>query len=965
MSNSISVVYRQKGVTQNSYTVQSLTDVIKTVKSTELKDLVNQIKSLSNSASEEAVKDLKKTLPAFYPTLSALEPVTPTGIIQFDIDSKDNQDLNMDELLENIKNHPSTIFVFKSPRNGLKFGILTDFKEGRNERQTELKQRFKYCYELVLSSLLDINEIPNFKDDGSCNRLNQACYLSFDSNAFVNENAELLVINDSSKEIISLQKYPNLHTKGSQSSCSPDFVKELLSYIPPTYSYDDRRPINYAVCKVLGLEEGIQLLIYHWQKDHKKTERVIRSQMKYLRDSNIGVLINEAKKNGYVRVNPPARNKILPKLSSIKLPPILTPEEGKQKLESIIDDFFTNRKNAYVAISVGAGKTKSIIDKLADPSMSNKKVLLLVKDHRLAMQIENDLRIEIKKRKSSLSGFNPEYFKYKNNVVRIKGKDRPIRIEDELLSIESPDEYKKIESQILKMDYFGKLPHENKITNTCNYTEQFENKANVRIMTHNEWFNNPSAWSNGVEYIIEKTFVDPEGEIREVCSIKPSDKVNVWKADYVVIDEDITDIDKEINRSEESESDSNFNSIKIIIRSLNSGLSLLDSLKCIQIQNQIKQDDKLNFKTTGSGKYIKSNPKYSEILKCLALYIATQDKYCLSGIYFENGKIKVNRLKQITERYRNTPTLILDATANESVIQQVYPNYEYTKLNIKSNIDVNLYQLCNENFIKSFLQKNNNLTTVIDGLKKIVGQYKNVGLITYQNLEGMENFYRYLADSLNIKVCTYFGKLRGLNMFENVDCLLIVGRHNLDSGQFNKLAKAIYNNIEFSSYDKVDIDKLVRMKSGEAYSLINTEYEDSRLQAIYEHKNISETIQAVGRGRPIYGKKKDIYLFSKESLGIDLEVTDFFKYEDYFYEKIINSSTLEYLHSLGTISIENKKLEQYFIDAGVTEKINVKYLKKEILNELKESGFVEHVSKSKCLVSTLVKNDTHTDMAIQ
>lgn len=69
------------------------------------------------------------------------------------------------------------------------------------------------------------------------------------------------------------------------------------------------------------------------------------------------------------------------------------------------------------------------------------------------------------------------------------------------------------------------------------------------------------------------------------------------------------------------------------------------------------------------------------------------------------------------------------------------------------------------------------------------------------------------------------------------------------------------------------------MKDGKSMTLTTNSFKNTLLQATYENWCQSEIVQAVGRGRPIHGKPMDVYVFSDESLGSDVEVFDFFDFD--------------------------------------------------------------------------------------
>ncbi len=930
MNNNIICIHKSKVTSASTESTKPISEIIDEIRMPIFQNLVQQIHSAEDSDS----KKLKLNLPVFYPTLSSINFLTPTGIIQFDIDANDNLEINLEDLATEIKKLPYIQYAFKSARNGLKFGVLTDFNSTLLDKNDRKKEFIQY-YEQTLVILHKDVSIPFIADD-SVKSINQACYYSCDPNAYFNEFPQ----SKSLYEIVKKKQNETIVVKSFDNSkanlqFSPEFVQKLLSYIPKNYSYDRRMPINICICILLGLEHGIKMLQAHWLKKPEELKTQIISQLKSCPDSNIGVLINEAKLYGYLDTTGRARKKLRPKASSLTLTELSSPHEASEKLKATIQDFFFYTKsNTYLSITVGAGKTKEVIEILAKPELSGVNILYLVQNHKLAIQVEKDLNNEINKHKTSFKGFSREKFEYRNSVFRIKGKAQ-------LLSDDSD----------ITMDYFGKSYGSDNVTESCPYTDQYESLANIRIMTHHEWFNKPSKWANGVEYIVEDSYLTPDGDLVEHSSIQPSTNPNYWKPQFIVIDEDIITIDEDFKQTTENNT-SQHSSIKNILFELSLGKSIKSVLP--SYKNQIFSDNSRNYKSTGSGKYIGKNEKYSEILNSFDEYLLTNDDVWLRGIYYKNDELHINRLKRVHYRYQNVPTLILDATANELIINKVYPNYKFVKIAVKSNANVNVYQMENSNITKSYLEDPKKRKTFVTGLKKKIKDYLNVGLISYKCIPGDDEFIERFASELGVKNFMHFGNLRGSNLFENVDCLLIVGRHALPQNSNRKLTEAIFG---FGDYCDIRCysDKPVRLKDGNVVTLNNSIYINAELQAAYEYASVSETIQGVGRGRIVYGCKKDIFLYSSESLGTDIEITNFFKYENYFENCIIDDTYRNFFESLEEIETSNKNLAKILFEAGYKTSGNiinfVKNNKDDIITEIESYGFERHSVNKKILIN--------------
>ena len=947
--NILNCIYKA-GVRTEQETKVTISEIISQIKSKKYSYQVQEIQKASSNGLEEIKSKLKLDLPVFYPTLISSKPEVASGIVQFDIDVKNNPNLDMDELATFLCRLPSTYYLFKSPNQGLKFGVLTDFSNVLNENTEQLKYRFKFSYNYILDLLHDLDFMPNFEADASVASIKQACYLSHDTQAYLNECAIPISVNDESSKIAFQGSSKDINLKIATSheiSSNVEYIRELLNWIPKYLGYAERRPINYTVCGLLGENSGVNVLLAHWIGDSHKLQKQIFNQLKYQQfESHIGTLVNAAKKYGYQTAHGCARNKLIPQPSKSKLPELLSAEQAELELKHTINSFFETRDNTYISISTGAGKTNCVINILAEVKMAKTKVLVLVKNHELGEQIESLLKDEISKRRNLYKEFSIERYKYKNSVIRIKGQSQPLFKGSgiTMCSEGNSNSGKFLAPNDCNDNCF--------LQGECDYTEQFTSLTNIRIMTHNEWFNKPSKWSNGQDVKILRIYENPFGDHIEDYTVSPAKSGPSWRPEFIVIDEDIMAID-EIDRPKEDIS-SPHSSFKTIIENLKVNNNLVLALNRSKLL--ISENSKDNYKTfykNDKNKYEK-NPNYSEILNCFNKYLVTSESSCLNGIHFKDDTLYINRLKQVADRYKDTPTLILDASANSKVIEKVYPNYKFVKLTVKINSEINIYQMCNANITKKHLEDAKNLSELVTGLKIFIQDYKQVGLISYQSIEGESKFTETLADKLGVNLFAHFGDLRGLNTFENVDCLLVVGRYSLPQNQTEKLAKAIYSVNELENDERTYLPKIVRMKSGKAYSLDNRIYNNSLLQSVYEHKSVAETVQAIGRGRLIYGKPKDVFLFSSESLGLDIEITDFFRYEDYFIKTRLSESVIEKIKNIGFLDTRTKQIALLLSEIDFEVKNNVenfvKNHKPHILDELKHAGFRPHNQISKFLI---------------
>jgi len=816
---------------------KSLTDIIRLISGGHYQGLIEQIREAKESGNDEDSRNLKNSLPMFFPTVeifnknSLAEDSVPTGIVQFDIDVKDNLDLDFDQLKQAVCKIPEVIYAFESPSGGLKFGVLTDFKKNDSDDLLVLKKRFNKAYELTLAYVQKFVEI---EDDEHMANLKWSCFLSSDKYAYHNPDCKILIINDQC-----LYTPPKMVVVNGQ-DVSVEQVSEWLGYIPPDFEWGERRAINYSVFSCLG-QAGIPLLFNHWTTgDREKLTKDLESQCKSREYGSVGYLINVAKQHGYKPVTGRARNKLMPKVSEFEFPPLVSHDQGMGQLNQHMQEFFDTGKSKFINVSAGAGKTNAYVQflknlpKRNDWSRYNKKrILLLVPTHKLAEEIKEKL------------GTHVNHLQGKYAACERKKNLEPYRI----AKISAP-----IEQCMEGCHLFE----------TCAYIRQFDDVlTSIRIMTHSELINSPSAWLYG--------------------SVKGHPRQGGWKPDYIIVDEDW--LTKE--EYTESYSNSDYDSIRNIIHICGTGVSLEDAVlanipqllkdNVTMVEGKLKRPVYKNTKQYIADSKSATGDQQSEILKRLSEFALTGDVDCIRPIRYVNKRLRATIIKPIAERYKDTPTLFLDATADEAVVKELL-DVDFHSVAIKPNDDVSLYQLQGKIVLKPELETSEFRNQLIEGLKNLSSKYQRVGLISYKTVDGVPgNFSGWLARQCGIEVFGHFGNIRGVDCFKDVDCLIVVGRYRIPDYELESYSYGVFGK---SSNDKEYVDVPVRMKGGCTMTMNNRPFVDSEMRRIKKHFSDSETIQAIGRARLIHGGKKDIYLFSHESLGADVEVADFFELGD-------------------------------------------------------------------------------------
>lgn len=688
-------------------------------------------------------------------------------------------------------------------------------------------------------------------------------------------------------------------------SATADDVTEVLSQVPNTLGYEERFPINCAVFSVLG-EEGKSILSNHWATDIKeKLKSDLDYQLKHMKFGNYGTLVKEAKKYGYKPKTGKGRKNIEVKLIDNKFEKLLSPDEASRQLREIAKDFFQRKRSCFVNFTTGAGKTRTLIEILATEMAWNKQILVLVPSHDLGKEIEKDFNEAKLKLSSNVEGSRAK-------VIRMEGRDSLCEYKPLL------NKYRDVGEPLPWQECLYGCPHHG----VCRYTSQFKNSIfqNIRIMTHSEWVNQQSVWFHGT-----------------VPGQSKGKHKRRWIPEFIIIDENI------INPPNEpiTEDGRIFQSIWKIVSQVNSGKSLQEAV--VEYYDEVVSDSDKNIKPKKPkfivGKYYldallesKKQSSYSEILERLFQYCVSEDPNYLKGMWVEDNKLNLLELRLAEDRYKNIPTLFLDATANKSVIRQLMPDIEFRSIKVKSNDHVKIHQLSNSTVTKHWLKNPKHYSTLVLGLKKIIQPYKNVGLITYLTIPTTKNFDQKLAGDLGITTYAHFGGPRGVNKFSDVDCLLIVGRHFIGTEPTRNYAHAIFNH--FTEYESTYLHRPILMKDGSCVGISNMVPLNELHYAVHEHFSKSETKQAIGRARPVYGVAKDVFILSNESMGDDVEISDFFKWADYFDSPILSDEVVQKVTDNGFLYLQQSDMmEELELTVNVVKKNRI-----EIMGELVDAG---------------------------
>lgn len=912
----------------------------------------DQIKEIQNEPDEKKQKKLKKKLPSFKPTLN---DGIANGIIQLEIDPKDNPDLDINETKKVISNLQEIVYCFLSPRKGLKFALLSDFEQHNNDISRVTKDRYVKAYNRCADYILSHIDA---KLDDSLSSIIQDCFVSFDPDVYFNNECERFVLNEQCQYVEPVTNNDQKLTFNNNDQFLHDEINYILSsFIPRDLKYDERIIINWSVFNILG-DQGFPVLFNHWtKKERDKLKEQLHTHSKYICDNDIGTLKGIAQKSGVYKTKSPVP-------ISYKFPEPSTKSDANIILNEKVKSFFDTGENTFLNISTGFGKSEISLTTLKNLP-KRKNVLWLVKEHDFMAEIydkyKNDIKLDhIDENDTKFQKILKNSGRGLRGVSFIKGKNKLCK---------DCDLYKKYDSvpipKIKCENIHYNLDHQHP-NQPCEYINQFDHLKNVWIMTHDEYFNNPSQFQQ--VNLLKEALKDNNLEDKDKDKDKKKSKYKTVPKhiDYIIIDENV------ITATYKSTDSSYFKSIRNIISDLDNDRDIetesnieqikkdykkLCDLKHPMSSNKINVNDKVTYKENKN--YIDQYKDVSEkredeiVLTALYEYLVGGDESILNNFdyKFDDDGVTLfyHYVRPVHKRHKDIPVLFLDATANREIVMNTLGrdiDINYQEIKVKQNDNINVYQLADQNITKSWLMKPVkpkskilNYTKIVEFLKSLKPKYDKIGFITYKNINGKDyfkgelTFAEWLSKTTGITLFKHFGNLRGTNDFEDVDCLVIIGRQCIDGNGLVNNAKAIYKK-DFDPIKEQKQDYVltpIKMKSGQSFGIINYQYQNADLQNVAEFYNRAETIQAIGRSRLIHGSPKDVFLLSFESMGEDVEITDFIYEDEIFPLHHKYDDGIELIKEIGYVQDKQAELIKIGISEHYAKQIR-KYNHKELLN---------------------------------
>jgi len=927
-------------------TIKDLADIISEIRNGDHLSVIGKVRAIADKTKRNRFKE--RNLKAFIIGSKWEEGInsfgnstnpSSTGIVQLDIDDYSDKEKSL-SLIKKLKKNPHVLFAFLSPSNGVKFGVRTDFHCSGDK--STIKRKYGYGYEIVKEVFSDL-----LKDvmvvDPSTEKVSQPCFVSFDPDAYHNPSCEVLAINDR----IELRQNIQDEIDKEKGKIDPSVfktiegkeVKKCLACIDDELDYGDRLKINFAVIDYFGVKAKA-ILMNHWDvEDSEKLSRNLDSQIdshingNHPRKRTIGTLFDEGKKYGY---------QSQPIVNTDKPPTwnpegkYYTPEQCSKELQKIIlHNFFGQKKDQAVIVECGAGKTTSLYKAISifllKKENIGKKIAIFFKTHEGMDQFNKNMNGDIDKINKNIDEVNASISKVNNLLEKHHKNLGQISGRKTIHPHQRPANYTGLGKHCTKYDSDtitsgGSLLCGSCLLqyNGCSYYEQFENTENsVRVFPYNRLF------------------------------VKSKAEKDDFKADYIIIEEDFVPISTSDTMLEVKEENSEYDSVTKILMELKKGKSLAESLTGDSRDLLVKDSRLIDKKISDLKVFNIINPKrldpkklkgyqaifakktalkrHQKMIKELIKLTPEGNKWQSKKLWLENKKENEGTLRnqfkkdsegkewlrykkdnennprliwgemrKIHSDFKKTPILYLDGSGSEEVIKSVMKRpFKFHHLSVPQYENAKVYQFtgADSSFSKAFFSRDKNRVNLIcnwiDTLE-IAG--RRLGLIRYKRINGDDDFFHLLDEkvakinSRKKAVKSWFGAIRGLNKFENLDTLLVVGSHRIPDYSVYNLAQLIFREDVFKKggdkskivtedyweYAKREkIDKVYRLKKGPNKLVRQSDYH-GHCKMVSDHIEKAENYQSVHRARllhkPTEGPvNKTVYILSDTVLDVSLD----------------------------------------------------------------------------------------------
>ena len=580
--------------------------------------------------------------------------------------------------------------------------------------------------------------------------------------------------------------------------------------------------------------------------------------------------------------------------------------DGIAQLRRILQDYLSNPKHTAIRVTSGAGKTATLCDELvkelqkARVSGKRKVAHFYLSTHELKGEIAYRLqKLDPSLRITNVIGRVPDTCER----YELTSSLRDLRISIQRSCCDASSSIDRTIPLFLEQ---RRCPH----FKECSYQGQFQGKADIYLFTKH--YLSAGRRTDVAEpdwVIIDESFVSNLLEIREagleeILELPETVTADARKAvriirDSLANDEPILgklrDANFDMAMLKRCAFDINQARLKIAHR-------ILPGMQSAQIAEQAKN--------------IGAEHVAYLALQAIAYEIGAKraDSY---SVAYQNSRLFVRLLREGPAL--RTPTLVLDATADEELIRAVLPNVQYHAIEVPRRAHV--VQVQNRRLSKYSLTKDQSKDRLVSlvqrSLNRISAYYPNGLLVTFKDTESLFMVPKTWE-------VAHFGNIRGIDRYKGLDVVVIVGTYlppvQAVETEAAGLAARLPEARAFSgAYARME--RPFRLRHGETRASI-WGHPDPFVQRVLEQKREAEMLQAVDRLRLVHSPSvKPVFILS--NVPLDLTIDETVTLEQLAGEDDLVGQLLD--HFGGAIPLRASLLHEHRPDLFSTEKAAEKW----------------------------------------
>ncbi len=252
----------------------------------------------------------------------------------------------------------------------------------------------------------------------------------------------------------------------------------------------------------------------------------------------------------------------------------------------------------------------------------------------------------------------------------------------------------------------------------------------------------------------------------------------------------------------------------------------------------------------------------------------------VNNVWVDGDELRVGERRRIHGVWRKKPMLFLDATCDSEIVEQAL-GMKLEKEEVKPGYHDSVYviQVFGSLIAKTTLEKD--YRSILPNMLSYLGR-KKFSLITHKSILSKLKSENLIGSDVKT---AHFGNIRGTNIFEDDEILVILGRYQINGKALEEKARMLFSRTEEPlNFDYTDQEFIYRMADGKNKATMQRDYLiGSNVWKLNNMLSRAETLQAIFRLRlfdgAVNGKKK-VWVFTSQVL--DLNVSKLVSHRDVF-----------------------------------------------------------------------------------